>query len=168
MRVPLIIGGPGLPRGRRTEAMCYLFDVMPTLGALCGVAGPKSSEGIDLRETLRDPDHAARTELVFGYRQIQRGIRDDRWKLIRYPAVNRTQLFDLRNDPQERNDLFGKEEFAATAAGLTTRLEAALKQAGDPCRLTGAKPKPAAWTAPTKAAKDSKKNKAKKDPSPPK
>ena len=168
LQVPLIIGGPGVPHGRRTEAMCYLFDVMPTLGALCGVAGPKSSDGIDLRETLRDPDHAARTELVFGYRQIQRGIRDDRWKLIRYPEVNRTQLFDLQNDPQERIDLFGKEEFAATAAGLTTRLEAALRQSGDQCPLTVAKPKPAAWTAPTKAAKDSKKNKAKKDPSPPK
>lgn len=168
LRVPLIIGGPGLSRDRRTDAMCYLFDVMPTLGALCGVPGPKSSEGIDLRETLRDPDHAARTELVFGYRQIQRGIRDERWKLIRYPEVNRTQLFDLQNDPQERNDLFGKDEFAAKAAGLTTRLEAALRQYGDQCPLTVANPKPAAWTAPTKAAKDSKTNKAMKDSRPPK
>jgi arylsulfatase A-like enzyme len=35
----------------------------------------------------------------------QHAIRDDRWKLIRYPQVNRTQLFDLQSDPQERNDL---------------------------------------------------------------
>jgi len=163
MRVPLIIGGPGIAADKRTDAMCFLFDVMPTLGALCGVSGPKSSEGIDLRETLRDPSHAARKEMVFGYRQVQRGIRDDRWKLIRYPQVNRTQLFDLQSDPQERNDLFGKSESTAKVAELTARLETALKQYGDQCSLTVPNPKPAEWTPPTKATKAERKNKGKND-----
>ncbi len=159
LRVPLIIAGPGIPAGKRTDAMCFLFDVMPTLGAMCGVTGPKSSEGIDLRETLRDPSHAARTELVFGYRQVQRGMRDDRWKLIRYPQVNRTQLFDLKNDPLERKDLFGNSESAAKTAELTVRLEAALKEYGDQCPLTVAEPKPAEWTPPAKHAEAPKKKK---------
>jgi arylsulfatase A-like enzyme len=166
LRVPLIIAGPGVPAGKRTDAMCYLFDVMPTLGAMCGVAGPKTSEGIDLRETLRDPGHPARAEMVFGYRQVQRGIRDERWKLIRYPEVSRTQLFDLRIDPQERNDLFGKSESAAKAAELTARLEAALKEYGDQCPLVVADPKPAAWTPPAKQAKTPKGNKAGKAAAP--
>ena len=45
MGVPLLIAGPGIPSGRRTEAMCYLFDVLPTLGKLCGVPPPSTSEG---------------------------------------------------------------------------------------------------------------------------
>lgn len=32
-------------------------------------------------------------------------IRTSRWKLIRYPKMNRTQLFDLENDPDELVDL---------------------------------------------------------------
>ncbi len=46
MRVPLLISGPGIAAGQRTDALCYLFDVLPTLGQLCGVSGPKSSQGI--------------------------------------------------------------------------------------------------------------------------
>lgn len=162
MRVPLIISGPGVASGKRTGAMCYLFDVMPTLGAMCGVPAPKTSEGIDLRETLRDPAHAARQELVFGYRQAQRAIRDDRWKLIRYPQVNRTQLFDLQNDPQEKNDLFGTSDSGTKAAELSARLEAALKAYGDTCPLSVDKPKPADWAPPARAEKAQKKNRNKK------
>ena len=157
VRVPLIISGPGIPADKRTDAMCYLFDVMPTLGAICGVSAPQTSEGIDLRETLREPTHAARKELVFGYKQVQRAICDDRWKLIRYPQVNRTQLFDLQNDPQEQNDLFGREESAAKVAELTVRLKTALKQYGDQCPLTVPNPKPAEWTPPPGGGKGAKK-----------
>src|ERR1041384_2827047 len=72
LRVPLIIGGPGIPAGKRTDAMCYLFDVMPTLGALCGVPGPATSEGRDLTPTLKDPTRPARTTMMFAFRDIQR------------------------------------------------------------------------------------------------
>ena len=60
LRVPLIIGGPGIPANKRTDAMCYLFDVLPTLGKLCGVPAPKTSEGIDLTTSLSDPARPAR------------------------------------------------------------------------------------------------------------
>ncbi len=162
VRVPLIFSGPGIAVDKQTDSMCYLFDLMPTLGALCGVQGPKSSEGIDLRATLRDPSHAARSDLVFAYRDFHRAIRDDRWKLIRYPLVNRTQLFDLQNDPLERNDLFGKSDSTAKIAELTMRLETTLKQYGDKCLLTVDNPKPAEWTPPSKETKTLKSNEAKK------
>lgn len=158
MRVPLIIRGPGIPAGKQTDALCYLFDVLPTLGALCSVPAPKTSEGIDLRDTLDDPKHPARDELVFGYRQVQRAIRDDRWKLIRYPQVNRTQLFDLQNDPEEKNDLFGKSEHSAKAADLLARLEKALTDYGDKAPLTVDNPKPAEWSPPMKQEGAPKKN----------
>lgn len=168
VRVPLIISGPGIPAGKRTNAMCYLFDVMPTLGALCAVSPPKTSEGIDLRETLRDPRHAARNELVLGYRQVQRAICNDRWKLIRYPQVNRTQLFDLQSDPQEKSDLFGRSESAAKAAELTARLEAALKACDDKCPLSVDNPKPAEWSPPAGKAREPKKIRNKKSAAAPK
>ena len=112
VRVPLIIAGPGIPAGTQTAAMCYLYDVLPTLGKLCGITNPDPSEAREFSATLHDPNRPARAELVFAYRDVQRAIRDDRWKLIRYPQIDKTQLFDLQDDPFERNDLAGESKSA--------------------------------------------------------
>ena len=149
MRVPLVIAGPGLPENAVTDAMCYLFDVMPTLGALCGVPGPKTSAGIDLTETLRHPAKPARTTLLFAYRSVQRAFRDDRWKLIRYPHVDRTQLFDLKTDPHEIADLAGRPEHAARIKAMAAVLADEMQRLGDTATLTVPDPKPPAWSPPS-------------------
>ena len=152
MRVPLIVAGPGIPANKRTDAMCYLFDVLPTLGALCAVAGPKTSEGLDLRATLRNPATPTRTSLMFAYQKVQRSLRDERYKLIRYPQVDRTQLFDLSADPDERTDLSARPEHAARVAAMTAALAAEMKRFDDPAELTVASPQPSAWSPPAKRA----------------
>jgi arylsulfatase A-like enzyme len=151
MRVPLIIAGPGVPANQRTNALCYLFDVLPTLGARCGVPGPATSEGIDFSPVLRDPAQAARDKMMFAYRRGQRGLRDDRWKLIRYPDVDRTQLFDLQSDPDERTNLAGRPEQAARVTAMTATLAAEMKRFDDPLEsLTVANPHPADWSPPVR------------------
>jgi arylsulfatase A-like enzyme len=150
MRVPLIIAGPGLPANRTTDAMCYLFDVMSTLGGLCGVAAPATNEGLDLTPVLRAPVKPARRSLLFAYRDVQRALRDERWKLIRYPQVDRTQLFDLENDPHERNNLADTPAHAARVAAMNVALAQERKRFDDPVPLTvpADKLKPAAWSGP--------------------
>jgi len=150
MRVPLILAGPGIPAGRRTAAMCYLFDLLPTLGALCGVPAPTTSEGRDFSAVLRDPSRSGRPALMFAYRDIQRGVRDERWKLIRYPQVDRTQLFDLSADPEETRDLAAEPAQAGRIVQLTALLEGEMKTFGDNAALRVAQPKPAAWSPPAK------------------
>lgn len=146
LRVPLIIAGPGIAPNRTTDAMCYLFDVIPTLGALCGVTGPATSEGRDLTPTLRNPATPARTELMFAFRHVQRAFRDDRWKLIQYPEINRTQLFDLQNDPHEITNLADKPEHAGRVRALSASLLTAMKAAGDSVTaLTVERPAPAVF-----------------------
>lgn len=148
VRVPLIVSGPGIPAGQRTQAMCYLYDVFPTLGKLCGVPAPPASEGREFTATLHDPAKAARDHLIFGYKDFQRAICDERWKLIRYPEVDRTQLFDLQNDPEEAHDLAGDPQNRERIAALTSRLRSDLDREGDKAPLTVEHPKPAAWTPP--------------------
>lgn len=148
MRVPLIISGPGIPENRTTYALCYLYDVLPTLGKLCGVAGPTTSEGMDLSPVFKDPTKPARPRLMFAYRNVQRAISDDRWKLIRYPQVNKVQLFDLQSDPDECSDLSANPEHAATVSALSTALEQEMKASGDAAVLKIANPKPAEWSPP--------------------
>jgi arylsulfatase A-like enzyme len=148
VRVPLLVSGPGIPAGRRSGAMCYLFDVLPTLGTLCGVPAPPTSEGVEFTASLRDPARPARPHLVFAYRDVQRAVRDDRWKLIRYPRVDRTQLFDLGGDPYETADLAGRPGQAARVRALTALLANELRRCGDAAPLTVPNPGSGEWTPP--------------------
>lgn len=131
LRVPLIISGPGIPAGQKTNAMCYLFDVMPTLGAICDVKAPKTSEGRDLTAVLRNPHESGRSTMFFAYRDVQRAVRDERHKLIHYPEINRSQLFDLISDPEELHDLSGKSEHAERIANFTAILRREMSAHGD-------------------------------------
>jgi arylsulfatase A-like enzyme len=149
MRVPLILSGPGIPAGQRTDAMCYLFDVLPTLGSLCSVPGPATSEGIPFADTLKDPAKPARTEILLAYRNVQRAIRNDHWKLIRYPLVDKTQLFDLQADPDETTNLASKPENSARVAEMLALLKKQQAAAGDDAPLAVNAPAPADWNPPT-------------------
>lgn len=94
-RVPLIVSGPGVSRGRRTEALCYLGDLAPTLCGLVGVPAPAHSEGLDLGPVLAGTHGASgHSRVLTIYRDGQRAVRDGRWKLIEYSGLSRRQLFD--------------------------------------------------------------------------
>ena len=157
MRVPLIVAGPGIAADKRSEAMCYLFDVLPTLGKLCGVATPSGSNGREFAAVLKDPTQSARPFLMFGYKSIQKALSDGRWKLIRYPHVDRTQLFDLQADPYETKDLSALPEHAERIQEMLAKLAAEMKADGDNDPLTAAKLLPADWKAPTKLPKPGQK-----------
>ncbi len=159
MRVPLIIAGPGIPADKRTDAMCYLFDVLPTLGARCGVSAPKDSKGKDFNSTLSDATKPARPQLMFAYKNVQRAFTDGRWKLIRYPQVDRTQLFDLKSDPYEITNLANQPEHAAKVAELSAALEKEMQQSGDTATLRVTNPKSAEWNPPKPGAGQKKQRK---------
>ncbi len=146
--VPLIVSGPGIVQDKRTNAQCYLFDVLPTLGKRCGVEAPKESQGIDLGDVLQDPDKAGRSTMVYAYQKFQRAVSDGRWKLIRYPEIGKVQLFDLQQDPHETHDLSDEPSQAPKVNALTALLKQELKSAGDTLDLEVPHPKQAAWTPP--------------------
>jgi arylsulfatase A-like enzyme len=110
IRVPLVISGPGIPSNTTTEAMCYLFDVFPTLGAVCGVKAPATSEGVSFAGVLHEPSTSGRSFLRFAYKEVQQAVTDGDWKLIDYPKAERTQLFHLQRDPAETQDLSNAAE----------------------------------------------------------
>jgi arylsulfatase A-like enzyme len=150
MRVPLIVAGPGIAEGKTSAALCYLFDVLPTLGKLCGVAAPNRGDYFDFSATLADPAKPARSQMLFAYKNVQRAVRDERWKLIRFPLVDKTLLFDLQNDPNEVTNLADKPAYAGKVQELLALLAQQQKLHDDLAPLTVAEPRPAAWTPPDK------------------
>jgi arylsulfatase A-like enzyme len=143
MRAPLIFVGPGIPRDARRDAMCYLLDIFPTLGALAAVPPLEGSEGESLVPHFAGSTKPKGRPAIFtAYGKVQRAIRDERWKLIIYPQLNHTQLFDLRDDPAERSDLAAQSEHRSQVERLTALLRAAQRKLGDKLPLTTATPLP--------------------------
>lgn len=107
VRVPLIIGGPGLPAGQRSDALCYLMDLFPTYCDAAGLKTPASVEGRSLMPILTGHKTRVRDSVFLAYRDFQRAVRTERWKLIVYNVKGQvtTQLFDLEKDPWERTNL---------------------------------------------------------------
>jgi arylsulfatase A-like enzyme len=134
-----------------------LFDLYPTLCDLAGIPVPSGLDAKSLAPVIKGEQATVRDTLFTAYKNCQRSIRDDRWKLIRYPLINKTQLFDLQADPQEMTDLAGKSESADKIKELTALLEKTRKESGDSSPLQVANPAPAEWTPPTPESKLPKK-----------
>ena len=149
MHVPCVIAGPGIARGR-SAALIYLMDLFPTFCDFGGATIPEAVEGKSLAPILHGKATKVRDVLYTGYRNCQRSVRDDRWKLIRYPLVDRTQLFNLKKDPHELKNLADQPRHAAKVTELTSLLQKEMERYADSAPLKVTDPKPAAWTAPAK------------------
>lgn len=136
MKVPLIITGPGVPENKVSEALVYLYDLFPTLADLCGLPQPESVDGQDITPVIKGRADAVRTSLFTVYRNTVRAVRDKEWKLIRYPERHYTQLFNLKNDPLEINNLAEEEANKPKVDELMNLLQKWQKETGDTAVLT--------------------------------
>ncbi|MGE3821521.1 MAG: sulfatase-like hydrolase/transferase [Isosphaeraceae bacterium] len=101
---PLIFAGPGIPQGS-SDALVYLHDILPTICEMASIPIPREFEGSSLVPVIQGRKPNVREVLFGAYRDCQRMVRDERWKLLWYPKIDRFQLFDLANDPWEIHDL---------------------------------------------------------------
>lgn len=145
MRIPLIMSGPGIPRNQTRAAFAYLLDLFPTLCEMTKTAVPTDLDGKSLTGVVAGKAKAVRTELFTAYITFQRALRNERFKLIRYPKINHTLLFDLQNDPYELVNLAEKPEFQGKITEMTTLLKQKQAQFGDTLSLTAARIVPMQW-----------------------
>lgn len=147
MKAPLVFAGAGIPHGE-SDALVYLLDIYPTLCDLIGAPIPAGLDGKSFKPVLQGKTDKARSEIFLAYREVQRAVRDERWKLIRYPQVDVTQLFDLKNDPDEIHNLAGEPSQADRVSELLARLKGEQRKFGDTLPLVVDNPRPAAWNPP--------------------
>ena len=118
MKVPLVVSGPGIPPNQSISEFTYSFDLFPTICELMGAPIPKGLDGKSLKPLVENKVDRLRDSIFLPYLDIQRAIRDERWKLIAYPKIDHLQLFDLKNDPFETENLIDKAEHAEQVARL--------------------------------------------------
>jgi choline-sulfatase len=122
-RVPFIVKGPGITPGTRAQGNIYLLDVLATLCDLAGIAAPGTDEGTSFKPVLTGRRPAVRDVLYGAYnggtKPGMRSVKQGDWKLIQYDvmngAVRETQLFNLRENPEE----FLAEHHDAKVTALT-------------------------------------------------
>lgn len=111
MKVPLIFRGPGIPEKEVRDALVYLYDIFPTLADLCNLSAPDGVDGQNFINVIMGKEKDIRSSLYTAYRSTARAVRTDEWKLIRYPQRNYFQLFNLKKDPLEINNLDNLPEY---------------------------------------------------------
>ena len=131
-RVPFIVQGPGIPKGKQIEAPIYLQDVMATSLALAEVDKPKHVEFQDVLPLARgDTKKSPYKEIYGAYLSAQRSITVKDVKLIAYPDVPIMRVYDLAKDPFEEKDLAATPEGKETIGKLFPRLLKLQKKMGD-------------------------------------
>lgn len=134
IRVPMIVRWPGHARaGQARQEMVLNVDAAPTLLQMAGLPIPSTMQGRSFLPLAEGRDLADwRKDWLYeyyeypGYENVRpnRGVRTERYKLIHYfTDPQEWELYDLKADPGEDRNLYGKPEVAELAAQLKARLE---------------------------------------------
>lgn len=124
IKIPLVICGPGIPSGQIREGLVYLLDVYPTLCELCNLEVPSSVDGISFADMLASPVSVTREDIYLAFQARIRGVISGDYKLLEYRSeqLKLTQLFNLRDDPWEKNNLVGTLGTDRVVAALRQRM----------------------------------------------
>jgi arylsulfatase A-like enzyme len=132
LHTPLILAGPGVPRGKTIDALVEAADLAPTLGELMGFRTPYA-QGKSLVPLWNKPG-AIHKEAVFGEFPTIKMARTKDWKLVHYPGQKYGELYDLRNDPNEYDNLYASSDVAKAKADMYRLLTDWMIRTADPMR----------------------------------
>ncbi|MEK6793457.1 MAG: sulfatase-like hydrolase/transferase [Spirochaetota bacterium] len=126
VHIPMIINGPGLPRGMvAREAVC-LMDILPTFCDLAGIDVPEGVEGMSMLKCFGHERQSR--QYIHGehsWENEQGGhhfLTDGRRKYIWFTRSGREQFFDLEQDPHELHDAIADERYRDEVDGWRKHL----------------------------------------------
>lgn len=132
--VPLAIVDFRNPEKRmKSDALCYLSDIYPTLCEMAGFEIPESVQSSSLLPLMDGKADKVRDDLFLAYSNQQRALVKDSYKYIMYNvgSVFTEQLFNLEEDPGEMKNL--ASEMPEKAAEMKALLAERMKESGDFC-----------------------------------
>lgn len=146
IRIPLVIHAPqwAQAQGRRIREQVLTVDLAPTILEMCQAQALENIHGRSLVKLATTGDDDWRRawlyhynyEKQFPYTPNIRGVRTDRWKLVRYPHGDGTpdrhlmEMYDLARDPLERNNLIADPAYAPQRDMLFAELERQMRSTG--------------------------------------
>ena len=112
LHVPLIIFGPGLPRGKRIPDRVSLLGLMPTFMELLGVPLVETVQGRSFTPLIQDEEMEPRPQYFFGSTRAEHdkdALLHGDYKLIAHQIKDQFSLYHLPSDPGELNNLAARE-----------------------------------------------------------
>lgn len=127
-RIPLIIAGPDIPKGRRVQSNCDLTDILPTLvdissgGKWNDYPEPVDGKSLIPLLTSEEPGRIATSELLSeGVASPYVMLRKGQYK-FNFVEHDPPQLFDMTSDPEEVNNLSPDPAYAAVVADFLAEI----------------------------------------------
>jgi len=138
IRVPLMIRGPGIEAGRRIRTPVTNADLAPTIVEVTGSAPGRVMDGRSLVPLVRGSRRGGRADVVIesariGARQAYRAIRTRRFIYARLSTGER-EMYDLRRDPGQLDNLAASSAYARIRGELGRRLGGLERCRGSRCR----------------------------------
>jgi arylsulfatase A-like enzyme len=132
-RTPLLIRYPKeIKAGTTIHEMVQNIDYAPTFLDLAGEEIPAEMQGRSLRPLWQQANPEWRDALYYHYYEYPHGwhyvnkhdgIRTNRYKLIHFYEMGEWELYDLKKDPDEMNNLYGDPRYKELADSLKTELK---------------------------------------------
>lgn len=142
LRVPFMVIGPGVAKGKKIDAPIYLQDVMPTTLELAGVKKPEHVDFNSVLPMVRGKEKkSAYSSIYGGFLKLQRAVIADNHKLILYPTIGVSKLYNLKKDPFEKKDISGTKRGQKVAAKLFAKFLKLQEETGDTVDVKSAFPK---------------------------
>jgi arylsulfatase A-like enzyme len=110
IRVPLLACWPGkIPASTMTAHISAFWDFLPTCCDVAGIQSPSDIDGISFLPTLLGQTENQKKH-EYMYWEFNRGgslqaVRMGDWKLIRFVAQNKFELYNLKTDIGEQNNV---------------------------------------------------------------
>ena len=139
---PLVFGGGAIKKTAHNDSLVSLIDLPPTILYLAGITVPESYSGYILPINDNDAPERDCVFIQISESQVGRAVRTKEWKYsaraigsgwhkpkgVRYFD---DFLYDLKNDPCEKNNLVNNENYAKILEQMRTLLSREMVNAGE-------------------------------------
>ena len=144
IRVPLLMRGPGIPRGVTVDDITINADLAPTMLDAAGAQATVPQDGRSLLPFAEEPDRAHGRELLIEQYSPDgedgeptgteyQAIRTTKYIYVQN-ASGETELYDLEADPFQLDNQQANPAYAEAKAALAGRLAALVSCQGESCR----------------------------------
>lgn len=136
IRVPLMIFDPRVNKHQDIDDMVLNIDVPQTIVDLAGVKAPNTWQGKSLMPIVKKEVNTISRdtiliEHIWDFSEIppSEGVRTEDWKYFRYVNDKSIEeLYNLKKDPKEINNLIGKKKYKEVADNLRAKLDELIKK----------------------------------------
>ena len=141
LKTPFLIRYPKeIPAGSQVNELIQNLDYAPTFLDYANVKIPEDMQGESFRKIVSNETEEWRDAIYYTYYEypsvhmVKRhyGIRTDRYKLIHfYYDIDEWELFDLKNDPNEMNNIYDDPKYSEIKEQMHKKLSELRVKYGD-------------------------------------